>query len=160
MWQPECRVEGKKKWSPWRYLRERGLNAVGNVIITFFIHFHNDCHYVQPLIEILFFASQACVQKNNYHLSDGKMEAKHFHGQSVCEKWVIVREYFGYSCYFRTFWISNCLCCLLLHYCSVVSRYGHQLHLACTENKIQASTLILKWLKQMITSWQVQSSVD
>lgn len=55
-----------------------------------------------------FFASQACVQKNNYHLSDGKMEAKHFHGQSVCEKWVIVREYFGLSCYFRKFWIGNC----------------------------------------------------
>lgn len=45
-------------------MRESGLNTVGDVIITFFIHYlHNDCHYVQPLIEIFFFffASQARV---------------------------------------------------------------------------------------------------
>lgn len=145
MRQPERRLAGGKKRSPWRCVRESGLNTVGDVIITFFIHyFHNDCYYVQPLIEFLFFffASQARVQKNNYHLSDGEMKTKHFHGQSVCKKWVIVREYFGYSCYFWTFWISNCLCCLLLHDCSVVGRFGHQLHLACTENKTQASTSI------------------
>lgn len=76
MRQPERRVAGGKKRSPWRCVRESGLNTVGDVIITFFIHyFHNDCYYVQPLIEFLFFfASQARVQKNNYHLSDGKMK--------------------------------------------------------------------------------------
>lgn len=30
------------------------------------------------------------------------MEAKHFHGQSVDEKSVIVREFFSCFCYFRT----------------------------------------------------------
>lgn len=49
----------------------------------FFIHyFHNDCHYAQPLIEF-HFASQVCGEQNNYHLSDIKIHAKHFHGQSL-----------------------------------------------------------------------------
>lgn len=51
--------------------------------------------WLKSLFFFFFFASRACVQKNNYHLSDGKMEAKHFHGQSVCKKLVIVREYFS-----------------------------------------------------------------
>lgn len=89
-------LEGEKIQSPLRCVRERGLNTDRDVMITFFIHyFHNDYHYVQPLIEIFFFfASQVCVQKNNYHLSNGKTEARHFHGHSICELWVIVREYF------------------------------------------------------------------
>lgn len=49
----------------------------------FFIHyFHNDCHYAQALIEF-HFASQVCGQQNDYHLSDVKIHAKHFHGQSL-----------------------------------------------------------------------------
>ena len=49
----------------------------------FFIHyFHNDCHYAQALIEF-HFASQVCGEQNNYHLSDIKIHAKHFHGQSL-----------------------------------------------------------------------------
>ncbi len=65
-------------------MSKRGLNTDRDVIITFFIHyFHNDCHYAQPLIEF-HFASQVCGERNNYHLSDIKIHAKHFHGQSLC----------------------------------------------------------------------------
>ena len=60
-------------------MRKRGLNTDRDV---FFIHyFHNDCHYAQALIEF-HFVSQVCGEQNNYHLSDIKNHAKHFHGQS------------------------------------------------------------------------------
>jgi len=54
----------------------------------FFVHyFHNDYHYAQALIEI-YFVSQVCSERNNYHLSDIKIHAEHFHRQSlrVCGK--------------------------------------------------------------------------
>lgn len=86
MGQPECRVEKKiikKIRSPWRCVRKRWSEYRQGCHYYFFIHyFHNDCHYAQPLIEF-HFASQVCGERSNYHLSDIKIHAKHFHGQSL-----------------------------------------------------------------------------
>lgn len=54
---------------------------IGMSLLLFFIHyFHNDCHYAQALIEF-HFVRQVCGEQNNYHLSDIKIHAEHFHGQ-------------------------------------------------------------------------------
>lgn len=45
----------------------------------FFVHyFHNDYHYAEALIEFCF-VSRVCGERNNYHLSDIKIHAEHFH---------------------------------------------------------------------------------
>lgn len=64
----------------------------------FFIHyFHNDCHYapglwLNSILPVRFVAS-----RNNYHLSDVKIHAKHFHGQSL--------HMFGREKRKRTLWL-------------------------------------------------------
>lgn len=152
MGQPECRVAGGKKnpitMEMWE--RKRSEYRQGCHYYFFLIHyFHNDCHYVQPLIEILFFfffASQFCVQKN-YHLSDGKTEAKHFHGH--CLQMVSnSKRIFSPLLAVEHFEYASCSSyCLLLHCCSVVSRFGHQLHTACTENTNAGINFYIKVIK-------------
>ena len=55
---------------------------IGMSLLLFIHYFHNDCHYVRALIEF-HFVSQVWGERNNYHLSDIKIHAEHFHGQSL-----------------------------------------------------------------------------